>query len=198
MIKRSILFAVLVIYSAFVIAQDAIPLHPVNGSDSLARAMKLRRDADSLVKVADSLRKVADLLVPRPANYTGITNFTPTADSLKYPAQYGIASWYGPPSWDGRGSASGETFRNDSLTAAHKSLPFGTVVKVTNLKNDSVIYVKITDRLPQNSTRSIDLTPRVAKALGFYTNGLTKVRIEVVGKAPIYRKPKPKPATVKK
>ncbi len=191
MIKRSILFAVLVIYSAFVIAQDAIPLHPVNGSDSLARAMKLRRDADSL-------RKVADLLGPRPANYTGITNFTPTADSMKYPAQYGIASWYGPPSWDGRGSASGETFRNDSLTAAHKSLPFGTVVKVTNLKNDSVIYVKITDRLPQSSKRSIDLTPRVAKALGFYTDGLTKVRMEVVGKAPIYRKPKPKPATVKK
>lgn len=99
----------------------------------------------------------------------------------------GIASWYGP-NWKGRLTASGEYFDPDSMTAAHKTLPFGTIVKVTNVSNDSVIYVRITDRLPKNSTRSIDLTPVAAKKLGFYSNGLQKVRMEAVGITPVRKK----------
>ena len=115
------------------------------------------------------------------------------ADSVKLPfvayLDTGIASWYGP-NWDGRLTASGELFCPDSMTAAHKWLPFGTVVKVTNLSNDSVIYVRITDRLPKSSTRSIDLTPVAAKQLGFYSKGLQKVRMESVGKTAVVKKKK--------
>lgn len=114
-----------------------------------------------------------------------------STDSLKpdFPVYLdsGIASWYGPK-WKGRLTASGEYFDPDSMTAAHKTLPFGTIVKVTNVSNDSVIYVRITDRLPKKSSRSIDLTPVAAKKLGFYSKGLQKVRIEAVGITPVRKK----------
>ena len=71
-------------------------------------------------------------------------------------------------------------FHNDGLTGAHKKLKFGTYVKVRNLKNDSVVIVKITDRLPQKSKRTIDLTLRAAKQLNFVKSGLTKVEITVL------------------
>jgi rare lipoprotein A len=122
-------------------------------------------------------------------NPTNITGYVDYPDSLMTFSEYGIASWYGKD-WNGRMTSSGQRFCPDSLTAAHKRLPFGTVVKVTNTSNDSVVYVKITDRLPKRSARSIDLTPHVAKKLNFYSKGLTKVKIEVVGYAPIYKKPK--------
>lgn len=91
----------------------------------------------------------------------------------------GIASFYANK-FNGRKTSCGEKFCNDSLTAAHKSLPFGTLVKVTNLKNDSVVYVRINDRLPQSSKRSIDLTHCAAKQLNFVRAGLAKVSIEVM------------------
>ena len=99
----------------------------------------------------------------------------------------GIASWYGHK-WEGRLTASGEYFSPDSMTAAHKWLPFGTIVRVTNLDNDSVVYVRITDRLPKSSKRSIDLSPVAAKRLGFYTKGLQKVAITSVGMTEVHKK----------
>ena len=93
----------------------------------------------------------------------------------------GTASYYGK-SFEGRKTASGEVLRNDSLTAAHKTLKFGTMVKVTNLKNDSVVVVKINDRLPKSSTRVIDLTIGAAKQLNFIKVGLTPVTLEILEK----------------
>jgi rare lipoprotein A len=91
----------------------------------------------------------------------------------------GVASYYANK-FEGRKTSSGELFRQDSLTAAHKTLPFGTLVKVTNLSNDSTVVVKINDRLPKSSSRSIDLSLRAAKQLNFVRKGLTQVRIEVL------------------
>jgi rare lipoprotein A len=71
-------------------------------------------------------------------------------------------------------------FYNDKLTAAHKSLKLGTYVHVRNLKNDSTVIVKINDRLPQQSKRSIDLSYKAAQQLNFIKNGLTKVEITVL------------------
>lgn len=94
-------------------------------------------------------------------------------------SQSGTASYYAKK-FEGRKCSSGERFRHDSLTAAHKTLPFGTRVKVTNIKNDSIVIVKINDRLPKKSKRVIDLTRRAAKQLNFIRVGLTKVKIEVI------------------
>ncbi len=91
----------------------------------------------------------------------------------------GIASFYAKK-FNGRKTSSGEKFSNDSLTAAHKKLKFGTYILVRNLKNDSTVVVKINDRLPQKSKRSIDLSLRAAKQLNFVKSGLTKVEITVL------------------
>ena len=91
----------------------------------------------------------------------------------------GIASFYAQK-FNGRKTSSGEKFNNDSLTGAHKKFKFGTYVLVRNLKNDSTVIVKINDRLPQKSKRSIDLTVRAAKQLNFIKSGLTKVEITVL------------------
>jgi len=91
----------------------------------------------------------------------------------------GTASYYAKK-FEGRRCSSGDIFRNDSLTAAHKTLKFGTMLKVTNLKNDSVVIVRVNDRLPKKSKRKIDLTRQAAKQLNFIERGLTKVRIEIL------------------
>jgi rare lipoprotein A len=91
----------------------------------------------------------------------------------------GIASYYAHK-FNGRKTSSGEKFSNDSLTAAHKNYKFGTYVLVRNLKNDSIVKVKINDRLPQNSKRSIDLSVKAAKQLNFIRAGLAKVEITVL------------------
>jgi rare lipoprotein A len=90
----------------------------------------------------------------------------------------GTASYYGQH-WTGKKTASGETFYADSLTAAHKTLPFGTLVKVTNTKNDSVRVLKINDRLPKSSSRIIDVSYGTAKQLNFIRDGLAIVTVEV-------------------
>jgi rare lipoprotein A len=91
-------------------------------------------------------------------------------------SEVGTASYYGN-SLDGRRTASGDIFRQDSLTAAHKTLKFGTMVKVVNLKNDSIVIVRINDRLPRSSSRIIDLSLRAAKQLNFVKAGLAKVQL---------------------
>ncbi|TND00380.1 MAG: rare lipoprotein A [Bacteroidetes bacterium] len=122
---------------------------------------------------------------------------TISRDSVKKElTETGIASWYGKK-FEGRKTSSGELFRPDSMTAAHKTLPFGTLVRVTNLKNDSVIVVKITDRLPKSSTRCIDLSSGAAKKLNFLRAGITPVKLEIIGTAPI-NKPKKSVVPAKK
>lgn len=93
--------------------------------------------------------------------------------------QKGTASFYGK-SLNGRRTSSGEILHNDSLYAAHKTLPFGTIVRVVNLKNDSVVMVKIIDRMSKKSSRIIDLTQAAAKQLNFIQAGLTTVTLEVI------------------
>jgi rare lipoprotein A len=92
-------------------------------------------------------------------------------------AQSGIASVYSTA--EGTKTASGRKLSNGALTAAHKSLPFGTKVRVTNRKNGRSVVVTITDRGPFVRGRVIDLTPAGARALGF--NGLAPVSLVVGG-----------------
>jgi rare lipoprotein A len=96
----------------------------------------------------------------------------------------GTASYYGQ-NYTGRLTASGEKFHKDSLTGAHKTYKFGTLLRVTNLKNDSVRFVKINDRLPKSSRHIIDLSYGTAKQMNFIKSGITTVTIEVVGSLPI-------------
>lgn len=96
--------------------------------------------------------------------------------------QYGKASWYSVACNGGTHTASGEKLQNNSNTAAHKTLPFGTKVKVTNLNNGKSEIVRITNRGPYIKGRIIDVTIGVADKLGFRKNGVAKVKIEIVSK----------------
>lgn len=91
--------------------------------------------------------------------------------------QEGTASYYAPK-FQGRRTASGEVYVKDSLTAAHKLLPFGTVLRVTNQKNGKTVLVQVNDRLPGSSKRVIDLSYAAAKEVDMIREGLVKVTIE--------------------
>ena len=93
--------------------------------------------------------------------------------------QVGQASWYGPGFYGGR-TASGEVFRPGTYTAAHRWLPFGTRVRVTNLNNGLTAVVRINDRGPFSGGRIIDLAHGAASALGVTSSGVAQVRLEVL------------------
>ncbi len=92
--------------------------------------------------------------------------------------QKGEASWYGP-GFNGKKTASGETFNMNKLTAAHRTLKFGTIVRVTNLKNNKQVEVVINDRGPVSKSRIIDLSKKAAKELNIIDSGVAKVKIEI-------------------
>ncbi len=92
--------------------------------------------------------------------------------------QVGTASWYGVQ-FQGKPTASGEPFDMRDFTAAHPSLPLGTFVKVTNLKNGRAVVVRINDRGPVVDGRIIDVSYNAAQALGFNQRGLQRVRVEI-------------------
>lgn len=91
----------------------------------------------------------------------------------------GIASYYADK-FNGRKTASGDVFHQDSLTAAHKFLPFGTLVKVTNLRNNQSVVVKVNDRGMKGTNRIIDLSKAAARELNMVGAGLVKVKVEIL------------------
>lgn len=99
-------------------------------------------------------------------------------------SEIGVASWYTAP-YKGRKAANGEVFDDNALTAAHRTLPMGSLIVVTNLKTGQSSAMRISDRGPFVADRMIDLTIASAKAVGVYQAGLARVRLDV------YQTPKP-------
>ncbi len=93
--------------------------------------------------------------------------------------QRGIATWYGTHE-NGRRTASGEPLSDRKLTAAHKTLPLGTRVRVTNLRNGRKVIVRITDRGPYGRGHIIDMSRAAARALGMIEAGMVPVTIEII------------------
>jgi peptidoglycan lytic transglycosylase len=90
-----------------------------------------------------------------------------------------VASWYGPEC-QGLPTASGQPFNMDALTCAHRQLPLGTKIKVTNLLNDRSLILQVNDRGPVPRDRVLDVSMGAAKRLGFLRAGVTPVRIQVL------------------
>ena len=95
------------------------------------------------------------------------------------PYQVGVASWYGKY-FDGKPTASGEPYDMNDLTAAHPSLPLGTFVKVTNLRNGRSVVVRVNDRGPVVDGRIIDLSYNAAKVIEMRGRGVQRVRLDLV------------------
>jgi rare lipoprotein A len=118
---------------------------------------------------------------PRPATIPATTpEATPAAPVL---VETGVASWYGYP-YHGRHAANGEIYDMEQMTAAHRTLPFETMVRVVNLNNDQTVEVRITDRGPFIDGRVIDLSHAAARAIGMIGPGTAPVRMEVLNLPP--------------
>jgi rare lipoprotein A len=118
------------------------------------------------------------------AGVLAILAFTPlnsVASSDRTHGLQGTASYYGGK-FHGRKTASGERFNQEALTAAHKTLPLGTRVRVTNLRNGETVDVKINDRGPYHKGRVLDLSKGAAREIGMLGAGTAKVKVEVIAK----------------
>jgi rare lipoprotein A len=91
--------------------------------------------------------------------------------------EVGLASWYGPP-YTNRKAADGSVYDQNAMTAAHRELPMGSIVRVTNLTNNQSVLVRVTDRGPFVDGRIIDLSLAAAKAVDLYRPGTARVRVE--------------------
>ncbi len=116
--------------------------------------------------------------VGKPYRINGIT-YRPAVD-YGY-VETGIASWYGSK-FHGRATANGEIFDMNAVSAAHRTLPLPSVVRVTNLENGRSIAVRVNDRGPFVGRRIIDLSRRTAQLLGFKGKGLARVRVEIMAR----------------
>ena len=108
----------------------------------------------------------------------------PLVANLSQPAEpvkvwVGNASWYGP-GFQGRKTANGERFDCEALTAAHPSLPFGSIVRLVNPRNGKFEVIRINDRGPYQEGREIDVSYRVARKIGLVNSGVSQVRLELL------------------
>jgi len=108
--------------------------------------------------------------------------YTPREDN--HYSAVGLASWYGED-FHGRYTANGEIFDMNAISAASPTLPLPSYARVTNLANHRSIVVRVNDRGPYVGDRLIDVSVKTAKLLGFYGQGVTKVKVEYVGRAPL-------------
>lgn len=98
------------------------------------------------------------------------------------PVETGIASFYGKnDGFHGKKTANGEIYDRETLTAAHRTAPFGSLLKVTNLSNGKSVVVRVNNRGPFTRGRVVDLSFRAARDLGFVSRGLTRVKVERLG-----------------
>ncbi len=114
--------------------------------------------------------------VPKVVNAKGVDKYKKANGQ---PYQVGKASWYGRP-FHGRKTANGESYNMFQMTAAHRELPMGTWVKVTNLRNGRSVVLRINDRGPFLDSRVIDTSYIAAEHLGFRERGIVRVRLDVV------------------
>ena len=147
----------LVVLSSPVMAQEA--------KDSKATAAKVVPATNTVSKTSNSgrVKKVS---------------YSPASAKAKF-VNSGVASYYGP-GFHGRRTANGERFDMHAMTAAHRTLPFGTKLKVTNLSNGKSTIVRVNDRGPYAGNRVIDLSVAAAKQIGAIHSGVAKVSLEVV------------------
>lgn len=140
-------------------ARQPLP-SPSSSASPSAKAPESRRNEE---EAADP--DLAEPLIP--------TGATPIA------TETGLASWYGPPYHNRRGS-NGELYNMHAMTAAHRTLPLGSVVRVTNLKTSQSVLVRITDRGPFIPGRVLDLSLAAARKLDVYRPGVAEVKVEVM------------------
>ncbi len=140
-------------------------------TEFLVHTAKQQIRDDSSISTGDGRYKIGSPYQIRDAWYY-------PAEDFEY-SETGIASWYGP-NFHGKQTANGETYNQNDMTAAHRTLPMPSAVRVTNLENGRSIVLRINDRGPFARGRIIDVSRRGAQMLGFEKNGVAKVRVDIL------------------
>jgi rare lipoprotein A len=152
-------------------------LKPVHPSDvDLEHAPR----RTTLLLLAGTILMVGPVLQPAAAFGGDPVAFASAIERGIVTVQVGVISWYGAAFHD-KQTASGERFNSDAYTMAHPTLPFGTEVRVTNLRNGRSIVVRVNDRGPHVGSRIADLSRAAAAQLGMIQRGVIRARIEVLG-----------------
>ncbi len=133
-----------------------------------------------MLKIAIGLG-VAACVAMSPPTQAGTPTYLPMCPMhMRQPgSKYGVASWYGQD-FDGSPTASGEAFNANALTAANRDLPLGTEIRVTNLRNQRSLLLRVNDRGPYVPGRTLDVSRAAAHRLGFIDRGNAPVQIQVV------------------
>lgn len=160
---------------------------PLTGGAVSAQSVMMEPDFDDAFATFDT-QTIAPPQVPDDA--VDITSFDPPLEpkpkpkpkprSVKRSLGTGVASYYGKR-FHGRLTANGERFNMNAMTAAHKTLPFGTRVRVTNPRNGKSVTVRINDRGPFIRGRHIDLSRAAAQRIGMISSGHARVKMDIVG-----------------
>ncbi|MBI3934161.1 MAG: septal ring lytic transglycosylase RlpA family protein [Acidobacteria bacterium] len=148
------------------------------GRNSSSRGILFAALGAALLSSACGRRRTVATIPPPPPASSGRTAPAPAPPATPGTTEVGYASWYGDP-YHGRRAANGEIYDKNQMTAAHRTMPFETMVKVTNLENGRSTVVRITDRGPFVKGRIIDLTLAAAKDLAMIGPGTAMVRLEV-------------------
>ena len=151
-----------------VILPDTTGNQAVDALQATNRLRRLMGDAPPLTAIENPSKT--------PSKESGLASVRPVTSRRK-----GMASWYGP-GFHGRLTANGERYNQNGLTAAHKTLPFGTQVRVTNLHNGRSVIVRINDRGPYIHGRVIDLSKGAANVIGLISSGVAPVQLEILGR----------------
>lgn len=141
-------------------------------------------EIDAAVKSTGKCRAVSapgPKKIGKPYKINGVTYY-PMESADGY-SEVGVASWYGP-GFHGKLTANGETYNQKAMTAAHKTLPLPTLVKVENLENGKSVVVRVNDRGPYSKGRIIDLTEVAARRLDMLDKGTARVRVSVLSEDP--------------
>jgi rare lipoprotein A len=148
-------------------------MHAIASSDNARHPRQFFRIAGAALAI---LLGVAGAQAASPATHLNPTIIV----SHHHWYQLGVASWYGK-FFQGRTTASGEPYDQNQLTCAHRTLPLGSVLRVTNLRNNKSVIVTVNDRGPVPESRVIDLSRAAARALDFSDQGLAPVKVELIG-----------------
>lgn len=144
----------------------------------LAACAETRFVMHTAKRLGDTNKSQGNYKVGKPYKVRGVWYYP--SEDWKYD-RTGIASWYGP-NFDGKPTANGEVFDQWGVSAAHKTLPMPSMVRVTNLENGRSLVVRVNDRGPFVGNRIIDMSHRAAQLLGFDGQGTARVRVQVLAK----------------
>ncbi|AGI31393.1 TPA: septal ring lytic transglycosylase RlpA family protein [Mannheimia haemolytica] len=159
-----------------------VGISKVKKKEVVAKATKKKTISTVTTKPIKSTKKLARKVVKKTVTAKKKLVKKQHKPLVKKHFQTGVASYYANY-FNGRRTANGETFNNAKMTAAHRTLPFGTLIEVTNLRNGRSVVVRVNDRGPYAHARVLDLSSAAAKKIGMHHSGTARVKIAIVDKS---------------